>query len=288
MPSSKVVRGHPPARDKTSSFRWRRDRNEDMNASTPGLERKSGSALSKAIAAMRIIVDAGRPLTVAEIAARLDVPRQTGHRLIRQFEEMSLVARTVDRERYVIGKTMMALARDIMTTSHAWHHVRAILEDLVAKTNETGNVGILDGYRVLYVERVECNWPLRVQLEAGSRVPVHATAIGKLLLAYLPEQERKKIIESLSLDRFTEATIVDRAALEAECRKIRKRGYSLNLEEYLPGIVGIGVPIINRSGAVIAGIALHAPSVRLSVEKLMTLLGPLKAAAQAISRHQSD
>lgn len=249
--------------------------------------RKSGSALSKALGVVQVIVDSGRPLTVAEMSLRLGVPRQTGHRLVRQFEEMGLVARTLDRDRFVVGEAMIALSRNIMRSSYAWTHVHDILEKLVQKTNESGNVGILDGMAVMYVERVACNWPLRVQLEAGSRVPIHCTAIGKLLLAHLPDGDREKMLRSLSFEKFTEHTIVRADILAAQCEKIRKDSYSLNIEEYLPGIVGLGVPIVDISGHVIAGIALHAPRIRVSVKKIMTFLKPLNTAAQAISSLQA-
>src|SRR3546814_13027722 len=104
---------------------------------------------------------------------------------------------------------LMALGRSFRDAPR-----RVILEQIVETVGETCNVGVLDGSQVVYLDRVECDWPLRTQLHAGSRVPLHCTGMGKLFLATLPERARRRIIETLPLRRSTENTITDPERLE--------------------------------------------------------------------------
>lgn len=259
-----------------------RNSKKSKSADAERPEIKTNSALGKALAVMRAIVSHDQPISVAELAVRLDIPRQTAHRLVRQLESAGVVARALRRDGYTIGPEMVRLSREILVTSYARDPSHVILQDLVAAIEETCNIGVLDGHRVLYVDRVECNWPLRVQLNAGSHVPIHCTAIGKLLMAYLPSAGRKQLMQGLLLKRFTPFSISDEDELERAVQAIRTKGYSINEEEYLPGIIGLAVPIRDRNGAMIAGLAVHAPKVRLGVDDLLRHLSRLRTAADQL------
>ena len=128
------------------------------------------------------------------------------------------------------------------------------------------NVGILDGDSVLYLDRVESNFPLRAELHPGSRVPVHCTGLGKLFLAYLPPRTRKRLLDRIELKTFTERTLTSPDAIEEDCAETRQRGYSVNNQEYHDGIISVAVPVYSDADNVIAGLAIHAPAARMSVE----------------------
>src|SRR3546814_18752046 len=112
---------------------------------------------------------------------------------------------------------LMALGRSFRDAPR-----RVILEQIVETVGETCNVGVLDGSEVVYLDRVECDWPLRTQLRAGSRVPLHCTGMGKLFLATLPARARRRIIESLTFTRYTDTTIPDPTSFEAAPKIIRR------------------------------------------------------------------
>ena len=147
------------------------------------------SATAKAISVLEALAAAGRPITAAEIGLIVGQNRQTVHRVLAQLEELSLVQRDVNIERFRLGTRFGALAVTGLSTMARHSQAHRILERLVDEVRETSNIGAFEAYEVIYLDRVECDWPLRMHLKTGSRVPAYCTAIGKLLLADLPQEQ---------------------------------------------------------------------------------------------------
>jgi DNA-binding IclR family transcriptional regulator len=136
---------------------------------------------------------------------------------------------------------------------------------------------------VVYLDRVEARWPLRLHFETGSRVPVHCTASGKILLASMKAPERKRIIDAVGLPAYTPHTITGRNEFDTELSQIAQQGYSLDREEFLLGMAAIAVPVVALDGSVIAAVACHAPSVRFGADRAKAHLPQLKQAARKLS-----
>lgn len=225
----------------------------------------TGSALEKSMAVLDTLSRADRPLTLSEIGNAIDLPRQTVHRVVGQMEGLALVRRLPGREGYMVGARMIDLGLNVLSAGMPLAPLRSVLRRLVDEIGETCNIGVLDRDEVVYVDRVECDWPLRLQYGPGSRLAPHATGIGKLLLAHLPARTRRRILTDAGLPKFTDATIVDPEQLERQFKEIRKQGYAVNDQENVVGLMGMAVPIVDDRGKVIAGLALHAPIARMSV-----------------------
>ena len=251
---------------------------------SPEDERAHGSALAKSMAVLDLVAAEGRPLGLVEVTERLGLSKPTVHRIMRQLEDEGLLRREPLRDRYGVGPRLCALSINALSSAVQGGAVHAILADLVARIGETCNVGVLERVEVVYVDRVECDWPLRLQLAPNSRVPAHCTANGKLLLAFLDRKTRDKLIAGLALTRFTENTITDPVQLEEECRSIRRDGYAVNNQEYHLGLIGLAVPIRDGEGRVIAGLATHGPLPRLDIEGMR---GHLPALREAAARMES-
>ena len=243
--------------------------------------REPNSALKKSLAVLEMLVSETQPLSGSNIASRLGLSRQAVSRLLRQLEDLALIRRLPDNL-FTVGPRTNKLAIDIIHATHISADVRAILQNVVTLVGETCNIGMLDGYELVYIDRVECNWPLRVQLRPGSRVEAYCTAIGKLLLAHLPSRRRERLLSVMPLERRTANTITDRGALSKHLKEIRDQGYSINDQEDSMGLIAIAVPIRNPSGKVIAGLAVHGPEMRMSLEKAKGYLGDLRAAADQL------
>ena len=244
---------------------------------------QTNTAIQKAVAILETIANENRALSLPDIADQLSLPRQTIHRVVKQLEQIGLVLRDPQRERYRIGQRLNRLALSAISNAQQNKASHAVLQALVADVRETCNVGMLDGHEVVYIDRVECDWPLRVQLSAGSRVPVYCTAIGKLLLAHQDAEARRGIILSGPLKRLTENTITDPDELEANLEEIRLLGYSINNQEDSVGLIAMAVPIRDAHGHVVAGLAVHAPEARLSIPAAKRLLPRFHAAAAKIA-----
>lgn len=248
---------------------------------TPGTGR--GSALRKAFAVLEVIAGDTRPVGLAALAERLDMPKQTVHRVVGQLEDEGYLRREPMRDRYVVGPKLNRLAIDTLSHSFQAAPVHNVLTRLVGRIGESCNVGMLNGPTVVYLDRVECDWPLRLQLAAGSRLPIHATAIGKLLLAFLPPRGRRRILTSGTLPRFTDRTLCDPDMLDEACRRIRQQDYAVNDQEQHVGLVGLAVPMRTGDGRVIAGLALHCPLPRMDLARALTHLDDLRGAAGDIA-----
>lgn len=247
-------------------------------------EKQGNSALGRTLRVLDVFLDGTDPLSLADVARRLGLPRQTVHRLVRQLVDEGLLRRGLAKDSYVLGPRLVDLAGRAFRSSCQTGPSHALLRQLVDDVQETCNLGVLDGDHVRYIDRVECNWPIRAQFAAGAQVPIHATAIGKLLLAYLPSRARNRMLAALPLPRFTANTITDLDHLAADIAIIRKRGYSQNNEENADGLVGVAVPIRDPGGQVVAGLSVHAPATRLSISDIPRVLPPLKDAAAAMQR----
>lgn len=158
-----------------------------------------------------------------------------------------------------------------------------ILTALVDTVGETCNYTTLAGHEVVYLDRVEARWPLRLHFDIGSRVPAHCTASGKMMLSAMKATERKRVVDAIGLPAYTPHTITARPAFDAELSQIAQQGYSLDREEFLLGMAAIAVPVINTHGAVIATVACHAPSVRFSPDQAKEHLPQLRQAARKLS-----
>jgi DNA-binding IclR family transcriptional regulator len=242
-------------------------------------DRTHGSALSKGMAVLELIANEGRPLSLVDVTERLGLPKPTAHRIMRQLEDEGLLRREPLRDRYSVGPRLCTLSVNALTSAVQGGAVHAILTDLVARLGETCNIGVLDRAEMVYVDRVECDWPLRLQLAPNSRVPAHCTANGKLLLAFLDKRVRRRLIENMAFTRFTENTITDPERLERECQAIRADGYAINDQEYHVGLIGMATPIRDQDGRVVAGLAVHSPLPRMNMDTMRNTLPALRQAA---------
>ncbi len=246
------------------------------------MEREGVSAVGRGLDLIDTIAAAGRALTVAELCAMLDLPKPTVHRLCQRLSATGYLAREPGGHHYTVGPRLMRLGLNVLRGG-AGTERRAILQSVVDQVGETCNFTALAGDEVIYLDRVEARWPLRLHLEPGSRVPMHCTASGKLLLALLPEARRARLLKSIDLSPFTPNTITDPDAFAAELTEIKTRGYSLDREEFLLGLVAIAVPVTDARGSVLAAIACHAPSARFSLARAVECLSIFQHAAEQMA-----
>lgn len=211
------------------------------------------------------------------------MPKQTVHRVLQQLEEAGTVQRSVRRDSFVLGGRMRDLALSTLQAAAATLPIRAELERLASEVGESVNLGILNGYSVRYLERVEYAWRLRFTINPNDELPAHAVAIGKLLLAFLSPRLRQETLRKGKFERFTDWTVTDPAALEREFERIVADGYSLNNQEYHVGLLGAAVPVRSRAGEIIAGLATQGVMPRTSLQSLVTHLPRMHEAAARIA-----
>lgn len=243
------------------------------------------SAVQRAFALLEMIVAENRAMSLAQMAQRLDLPKPTVHRLASRLEADGLLAREPAGRQYTIGPRLNALAIGTLAAAMQRAPRHAVLEALARETGETCNLGVLDGASIVYLDRVETHWPLRLQLSVGSHVPLHCTASGKLFLSQMPRRTREGLYAAAPFERFTDYTIVEPDRLEAELEGIRATGVATNNQEYMIGLVGIAVPVPDpaQPERAAAALAIHAPEARLNATEIQRHLPALRAAATRLS-----
>lgn len=242
------------------------------------------SVTARSFAILEHVARSRTPIDVLDIMAALNLPKATAYRLVDWFVCQGYLRRDAGRKRLVVGPKLTGLAFGVLaaTMENAAAHV--VLQRLVQTVGETCNIGTLINGEVVYLDRVEADhWPLRLQFTTGSRVPLHCTAIGKLFLALAPALRRRRVLQSIELKAYTEATITGIDGLEAELRQIRKDQVSFDREEFLIGVVCAAVPVIGRNGEILAALAIQGPQARMSVENALTQLPALRRAARDLA-----
>src|ERR1700752_3335711 len=241
------------------------------------------SSTLKAFGVLEVLVRAGRAVTLSELMQATDLPKPTLHRALALFEEAGFLAREPGGRAYVIGERLSRFGLDVLRNDGAATERRTVLRRVVSETGESCNLAVLHKGALIYLDRIEAPWPLRLQLpEGGVVLPLHCCASGKLLLAHLASAERQRLIELMPLQRFTERTITERAVLESELDRIVSVGYAVDNEEYILGVACVAVPVRNRSGDVIASLAVQGATARLPLMRAIEFIPRLRAAAAEI------
>jgi IclR family acetate operon transcriptional repressor len=241
------------------------------------------SATLRAFTVLEHIAAAEEPPTLEELTRAIGLPKPTIFRILRLLVHGGLVQRQVHEKRYLVGERASALALDVQMQSPRRRERRAILSRLVDAIGETCNFTMLDGTDVVYLERVETSANVRLHMKTGSRVPLHCTASGKLLLSELPLTQVRRLLGPGPLSRYTQRTIVSLSALERELLKIRTSGVGTDNGEYLVDSVCVAVAVRDHRGRMCAAVAVHGPAHRMSLKKGYRFLPAMKDAAAAIA-----
>lgn len=247
------------------------------------IEENSGSALAKGFAVLEAVLATEGPVQLADLAQQLRLPKTSVHRLLLQLEEARLVRRDLTGKAWLQAPRLVDLSLRALTRAARMDPAHTALRRLVDEIGESVNLGVLDHGEIVYVDRVECNWPLRSTFQPGSRVPIHCTAAGKLFLAAMEPEERDRLLDGAKLTAYTGRTLTKRTALEAELARIRKTWVAVNDQEYMVGLIGVGVPVRGESGRLVAVLALHAPVPRLSAEEAERHVPRLRQAADEVA-----
>ena len=147
---------------------------------------------------------------------------------------------------------------------------------------------MLDGDHTVYFDRVESNWPFRVQLPVGSHLPLHCTSSGKLFLAHMNARQRKQLITAAPLKRYTHRTVTDPDILIEKLKKIEEESIGVDNEEFMAGMSALAVPVFNNHNEICFTVAVHAPTVRKPLEELRQYIPSLKRAAAAMAISYCD
>ena len=241
------------------------------------------TALQRGLRLLQLFSESARGLTAKQVAVLSRLPASTVHRFLANLEGTGFLNCSGDGV-YHLGIACFSIGQAALGQLDIRRLSLPYLHELNQQTRETIHLTVRHGLSAVYVEKLDSPEPLRIHSRIGAAVPLYCTAVGKVMLAYMPDGERKKLLPQLGLKRLTPNTVGNRQELEGELYRVRKNGYACDLEEHELHIRCIAAPIWDHAGGVHASLSITAPMVRMTVTRLRQLAPMIQAAGLQISR----
>jgi IclR family KDG regulon transcriptional repressor len=239
-------------------------------------------SLRKAFTIIEVLANPPGNMTAADIARAVHVPRPTVYRILRDLEEAGYVLRDTGAG-YRLSLKLLGLAHEVLDRTDLRQVALPVLAALRDRGQETVHLGIAENGRMVHIEKLEGSGPFTVSPRVGRTVPMHCTAMGKAVLAFLPPDEARAIVIRQGLSRHTPNTIVGWRALGEELDRVRRHGYAVSNEEYEEGVRCIGAPILDYRGVPRAAVSVSIPTVRLPLARTAAWGTAVRETAGAVS-----
>lgn len=217
---------------------------------------------------LEVIGRSDRALTATEINADIGLPKQTVHRLVSTLETEGFLIRDAHGKHFRPSRRLRLMGSGLLHASR-FHIVRhQIMTKVAAQVGEAVNYAVPEETGMHYLDRIETNWPFRIQLPVGTNVPFHCTASGKCFMSTLSKKARHDFVNGLDLEKLTKRTHVTKESLLDDVAICAKRGYAIDNEEFMEGMLAIAVPVMDHRNRFVASLAFHGPVQRLSVTSM--------------------
>ena len=240
--------------------------------------------LNKSLSVLEILLQQGSAMNITEISKKLDLYPSTAHRILDTLKHWGYVEQDPKTQKYQLGLKVLELGMAKLQQMDLVREATLYLKELVKQCNETAHLGVLEEGHVLYLAKEESSQTIRMISYVGKRAHLHCTALGKVLLAYLSAEKRKKILGEKALPRLTENTITDKRQLEKELDKVREQGFALDQEENEKDVRCVAAPIRNYKGDVIAALSISSPIFRIDKNAQDNLKEALMKTGEKISQ----
>jgi DNA-binding IclR family transcriptional regulator len=239
-------------------------------------------ALDRAFAVLDLLGESETPLGLAQVASSLQLHKSTAHRFLMVLERHHMVERTTSGK-FRLGLRLFDFGNRAIEQYDLRERAQPHLRRLVAETEETAHLCVLEQARVIYIDKIEPARSVRMITRIGSSNPVHCTSVGKAILAFLPEERINDILRRTKFERFTARTIATAEALRTEIEKTRRRGYAVDDEEYEEGLRCIAVPLLDSQRFPVGAVSVSGPSFRVTAQKLPSIANHLVQCVRGIS-----
>jgi IclR family KDG regulon transcriptional repressor len=241
------------------------------------------NSVDRAIRLLDALADEGS-FSLAGLAEVVGAPKTTVLDIVRTLEARGMVQRDADTGSYSLGLHTIELGYAAVSSFGIRRIVAPVLQSLNARLDETVHLTVLDEDQVLYVDCYESTKRLRTYSVIGIRAPLHCTSVGKAILAWLPDERRDRLIETIEYTPFTANTITGPVPLRDELAATRRRGYSIDDVEHEEGVRCVGAPVFDHRGDVVASVSVSGPTQRIREEIVPDLARTLTEATAEMSR----
>lgn len=242
-------------------------------------------SLQRGLGIMEVVAARGSGATLVEISRELGLHPSTAFHLLRTLVALGYLSQDGSTRTYRLGSKVFQLGASASTEGRLVDVAESFVAELARESRETSHLAVHEHGRAVVICKGDGSGPLVVSERIGTRRPLHCTAIGKVLLAYLPEPEVLASLSQTRLLRYTARTIIDRASLERELTRVRERGYAVDDEEFSQGVRCVAAPVFNVSGQLVAALGVSGPTIRVTRERMAELITLVTGSARRLSRH---
>ena len=223
---------------------------------------------------------------VTELAKEIGTNKSTVFRFLAQMQAIGILDKDNQTERYRLGLKLFELGNRVQLRTAFVEKTHPQLVSVAKSITETVHIAVLKNHQVFYIDKVESPQGLKISSHIGSYLPAYGIALGKVLLAFLPEEEQNKSLDYIfnknKTTAFTKNTINNKKQMQAELLKIRKRQYAIDREEYEIGLICVAIPVFNQKQQVVASLSASGPANRFKEAEVKNYVATLKKGALAI------
>ena len=239
-------------------------------------------SLDRAIALLEVLANS-EGLGLSEVARRAELPPSTAHRLLATLHRRSLVGQDHETGTWTVGVGLFRIGSAYLRIRKLPDIARPLIKDLLSEVDETVNVSMLDRNEIVCVVQAESHAAVRAFFRLGRRLPVHASAAGKAILAAGSDEFRRQMLASLTFERFTANTHADGESLLRDVAKVRQRGWAVDDEEYTIGMRCVSAVVLNERAEPAGAVSISAPTARMLPERMDRLGERVRATAGTLS-----
>jgi IclR family acetate operon transcriptional repressor len=248
------------------------------------MEQPRNTSVVRAFSIIEYLAEREDWVSLRALSRDMHLVPATAYRFLTTLKGLGYVQQHPDDSRYQLTLKFAWVASRVLERTQLRRIAHPHMEQLTAVTNETTHLAVVEDSQVVYIDKVDNYQAMKMRSRIGTRGCLHSTAVGKSMLAHLPQEEREAILGEMQLPSLTKNTLTEPALFRSHLEEIRKRGYAVDDEENEVGIRCIGVPLFDHAARVVGAISISGWTITMTPERLPQLAGVLQDTCQAISK----
>jgi DNA-binding IclR family transcriptional regulator len=247
------------------------------------LREYSVPSIERALSVLQCLGHSNRGFSISEIGRRLKIPKSSAHLILTTLERRGFLQKNTQTGRYHFGLQLVSLSRSALENLDLREEAIPFLRCLMQESGLTVHMAVLERNEAVIIEKIEAPGLVRLASWIGRRLDVNCTGVGKVLIAFLPNDELDYLLRTKVFARHNSRTIISKSALRRELTLVRQLGYALDNEEDEPGLRCIGAPVFDGNGKVVAAISVAGTTSQIGIDRVPMLARQLTRAARGIS-----
>ncbi len=261
---------------------------QSKTKSRGGSTRSTHTSLARGLQILEVIADSSEPASLSDTARKVNLPRSTTHHIMQTLMRLGYLRQDEESRTYELGEKAARLSRRGLSTSRIAELSLPLLKEICTATGESATIAALLEDQVTLIAIHDADGPVRIVQDVGAQRPVHCTAMGKVLAAWLSSEKLSALLSTLRFEPFTSKTILQRDRFEAELRRVRKAGVAYDREEFMPGVRCVAAPVFGQGDEPIAALGLTGPRHRLQQRRMREYAPLVQRYANVLSERLSS